>query len=182
MIELDPFTKAERINEPWKPAHAAETDARTLEDAHWGGCSWLSSGGVMTKEMIKKMAARPIIFAMANPVPEIWPDEAKEVRPDAIIATGRSDFPNQVNNVLGFPYIFRGALDVRASKITENMKIAAANALAMLAREDVPDAWLMPMAVKCVYGKNHIIPTLSTHDCCCYHRPLLKPLYRRCCP
>ena len=120
----------------WKSAHAVDTDARSLEDALVGADVFLglSSGGALTKSMVEKMAPRPIIFAMANPVPEIWPAEAKEVRPDAVIATGRSDFPNQVNNVLGFPYIFRGALDVRASKITENMKIAAANALAMLAR------------------------------------------------
>ena len=146
----------------WKSAHAADTDARSLEDALVGADVFLglSSGGALTKGMVEKMAPRPIIFAMANPVPEIWPAEAKEVRPDAVIATGRSDFPNQVNNVLGFPYIFRGALDVRASKITENMKIAAANALAMLAREDVPDAVADAYGGQSLaYGEDYIIPT-----------------------
>ena len=146
----------------WKSAHAADTDARSLEDALVGADVFLglSSGGALTKSMVEKMAPRPIIFAMANPVPEIWPAEAKEVRPDAVIATGRSDFPNQVNNVLGFPYIFRGALDVRASKITENMKIAAANALAMLAREDVPDAVADAYGGQSLaYGEDYIIPT-----------------------
>ncbi|MDC1406910.1 NADP-dependent malic enzyme [Candidatus Puniceispirillum sp.] len=146
----------------WKSAHAANTDARSLEDALVGADVFLglSSGGALTKSMVEKMAPRPIIFAMANPVPEIWPAEAKEVRPDAVIATGRSDFPNQVNNVLGFPYIFRGALDVRASKITENMKIAAANALAMLAREDVPDAVADAYGGQSLtYGEDYIIPT-----------------------
>ncbi|MGB1329727.1 MAG: NADP-dependent malic enzyme [Candidatus Puniceispirillaceae bacterium] len=146
----------------WKSAHAVDTDARSLEDALVGADVFLglSSGGALTKSMVEKMAPRPIIFAMANPVPEIWPAEAKEVRPDAVIATGRSDFPNQVNNVLGFPYIFRGALDVRASKITENMKIAAANALAMLAREDVPDAVADAYGGQSLaYGEDYIIPT-----------------------
>ena len=109
--------------------------------------------------MIKKMAPRPIIFAMANPDPEIMPNDAKAARPDAIIATGRSDFPNQVNNVLGFPYIFRGALDVRASAINEEMKIAAANAIAMLAREDVPDEVNSAYAgASLKYGEDYIIP------------------------
>ena len=146
----------------WKSAHAADTDARSLEDALVGADVFLglSSGGALTKSMVEKMAPRPIIFAMANPVPEIWPAEAKEVRPDAVIATGRSDFPNQVNNVLGFPYIFRCALDVRASKITENMKIAAAKALAMLAREDVPDAVADAYGGQSLtYGEDYIIPT-----------------------
>ena len=126
----------------WKSAHAVKTDARTLEDALVGADVFLglSVAGAVTPKMVETMAERPIIFAMANPVPEIMPEDAKKVRPDAIIATGRSDYPNQVNNVLGFPYIFRGALDVRASKINEEMKIAAAEAIAMLAREDVPDA------------------------------------------
>ena len=105
------------------------------------------------------MAQRPIIFAMANPVPEIMPEDAKKVRPDAIIATGRSDYPNQVNNVLGFPYIFRGALDVRASKINEEMKVAAAEAIAMLAREDVPDAVAEAYGGQVLqYGEDYIIP------------------------
>ena len=126
----------------WKSAQAVRTKARSLAEALESADVFLglSAAGAMTKDMVKKMAGRPIIFAMANPVPEIMPDEAKSVRPDAIIATGRSDFPNQVNNVLGFPYIFRGALDVRASKINEEMKIAAANAIALLAREDVPES------------------------------------------
>ena len=153
--------RKESMNQ-WKSAHAVNTDARSLEEALVGADIFLglSTGGVLTKNMVAKMAPRPIIFAMANPVPEIWPAEAKEVRPDAIIATGRSDFPNQVNNVLGFPYIFRGALDVRASKITEEMKIAAANALAMLAREDVPDAVADAYDGKALsYGEDYIIPT-----------------------
>ena len=153
--------RTESMNQ-WKSAHAVDTEARSLEEALVGADVFLglSSGGVLTQNMVAKMAPRPIIFAMANPVPEIWPAEAKAVRPDAIIATGRSDFPNQVNNVLGFPYIFRGALDVRASKITEEMKIAAANALAMLAREDVPDAVADAYDGKSLsYGEDYIIPT-----------------------
>jgi malate dehydrogenase (oxaloacetate-decarboxylating)(NADP+) len=125
----------------WKSAHAIETDARTLEDAVKGSDVFLglSAKGAMTQDMVSTMKKAPIIFAMANPDPEITPEDVKAVRPDAIVATGRSDYPNQVNNVLGFPYIFRGALDVRATTINEAMKIAAAEALAALAREDVPD-------------------------------------------
>src|SRR5687767_12055876 len=125
----------------WKSAHAVITDARTLEEALVGADVFLglSAAGALKPEMVMAMAPRPIIFAMANPDPEITPPEAKAARPDAIIATGRSDYPNQVNNVLGFPYIFRGALDVRATTINDAMKIAAAEALAALAREDVPD-------------------------------------------
>ncbi|MGN6156224.1 MAG: NADP-dependent malic enzyme, partial [Sphingomicrobium sp.] len=125
----------------WKSAHAVDTDARTLPDALVGADVFLglSAANVLTKAMVTKMAEQPIIFAMANPDPEIWPPDAMEARPDAIIATGRSDFPNQVNNVLGFPFIFRGALDVRATAINEEMKIAAAEALAQLAREPVPE-------------------------------------------
>ncbi len=125
----------------WKSAHAIATPARTLTQALEGADVFfgLSAKGALTKEMVRSMADRPIIFAMANPDPEITPEEARAARPDAIIATGRSDYPNQVNNVLGFPYIFRGALDVRASTINEPMKIAAAESLAMLARHDVPD-------------------------------------------
>src|SRR6476660_954944 len=125
----------------WKSAHAAETDSRTLAEALDGADVFLglSAAGALKPEMVKTMARDPIIFAMANPDPEIWPPDAKEVRPDAIIATGRSDFPNQVNNVLGFPFIFRGALDVRATAINDEMKIAAAEALAELAREPVPE-------------------------------------------
>jgi malate dehydrogenase (oxaloacetate-decarboxylating)(NADP+) len=125
----------------WKSAHAVKTSARTLEDAFEGAdvAFGLSVKGAFTPKMVKSMAAKPIIFAMANPDPEISPEEVAQVRDDAIMATGRSDYPNQINNVLGFPYIFRGALDVRASAINMEMKIAAARALAELAREDVPD-------------------------------------------
>ena len=145
----------------WKSAHAVKTDARTLEDALVGADVFLglSVAGAVTPKMVETMAERPIIFAMANPVPEIMPEDAKKVRPDAIIATGRSDYPNQVNNVLGFPYIFRGALDVRASKINEEMKVAAAEAIAMLAREDVPDAVAEAYGGQVLqYGEDYIIP------------------------
>ena len=145
----------------WKSAHAVKTDARTLEEALVGSDVFLglSVAGAVSPQMVESMADRPIIFAMANPVPEIMPEEAKKVRPDAIIATGRSDYPNQVNNVLGFPYIFRGALDVRASKINEDMKIAAAEAIAMLAREDVPDAVAEAYGGQVLqYGEDYIIP------------------------
>src|ERR1044071_3668201 len=125
----------------WKSAHAVETKARTLEEAFEGAdvAFGLSQKGAFTIDMVKSMAAKPIIFAMANPDPEITVEDVAQVRSDAIMATGRSDYPNQVNNVLGFPYIFRGALDVRARTINEEMKAAAAEALAKLAREDVPD-------------------------------------------
>jgi malate dehydrogenase (oxaloacetate-decarboxylating)(NADP+) len=125
----------------WKSAHAVNTKSRSLEDAMAGADVFLglSVKGAVTKEMVAAMAPNPIIFAMANPDPEITPEEISAVRDDAIMATGRSDYPNQVNNVLGFPYIFRGALDVRATTINDEMKIACAEALAMLAREDVPD-------------------------------------------
>lgn len=145
----------------WKSAHAVATKTRTLEEALVGADVFLglSVAGVVSQEMVKSMAPKPIIFAMANPTPEIMPDEAKAASPDAIIATGRSDFPNQVNNVLGFPYIFRGALDVRASSITENMKIAAAQAIANLAREDVPDEVNEAYDGKIMqYGNDYIIP------------------------
>jgi len=145
----------------WKSAHAVETDHRTLAEAMVGADIFLglSVKDAVTKSMVKEMADKPIIFAMANPDPEIRPEEIAEVRGDAIVATGRSDFPNQVNNVLGFPYIFRGALDVRATTINEEMKIAAAEALAELAREDVPDE--VAAAYKGnrpVYGPGYIIP------------------------
>src|SRR6185369_13905340 len=121
--------------------HAANTDRRTLTEALEGADVFLglSAAGALKPEMVMKMAPRPIIFAMANPDPEITPPEAKAARPDAIIATGRSDYPNQVNNVLGFPFIFRGALDVRATAINDEMKIAAAHAIAELARQQVPE-------------------------------------------
>ncbi|MFI4934004.1 MAG: NADP-dependent malic enzyme [Caulobacterales bacterium] len=132
--------RTESMNQ-WKSAHAVETDARTLTDALKGADAFfgLSVKGAVTGEQIKLMAKSPIIFALANPDPEITPEEVRAVRDDAIVATGRSDYPNQVNNVLGFPYIFRGALDVRARRVNMEMKIACAHALAQLAREDVPD-------------------------------------------
>ncbi|KPF54106.1 malic enzyme [Novosphingobium sp. AAP1] len=135
----------------WKSAHAVDTPARTLEEALDGADIFLglSAADALKPEWVKKMAPQPIIFAMANPDPEINPDAAKAVRPDCVIATGRSDYPNQVNNVLGFPYIFRGALDVQATAINEEMKIAAASAIAELAREPVPEE------VAAAYGKNH---------------------------
>jgi malate dehydrogenase (oxaloacetate-decarboxylating)(NADP+) len=145
----------------WKSAHAAATKARTLTDALDGADVFfgLSVKGAVTKEMVRRMADKPIIFAMANPDPEITPEEAREASPHAIIATGRSDYPNQVNNVLGFPYIFRGALDVRASTINEAMKIAAAEALANLAREDVPDeVHSASTGRKLTFGPEYIIP------------------------
>src|ERR1700722_12015298 len=145
----------------WKSAHAVQTKARTLSDALEGADIFfgLSVKGAMTQDMVRKMADKPIIFAMANPDPEITPEEAREASKDAIIATGRSDYPNQVNNVLGFPYIFRGALDVRASTINEQMKIAAAQAIAALAREDVPDEVATAYrGARPVYGPDYIIP------------------------
>ena len=145
----------------WKSAHASRTSARTLAEAMVGAdvVFGLSAKGAITPAMIASMAAKPIIFAMANPDPEIVPDEARAVRPDAIVATGRSDYPNQVNNVLGFPYIFRGALDVRASTINDQMKIAASHAIAALAREDVPDEVSAAYAGRRLhYGPDYIIP------------------------
>ena len=142
--------------------HAVDTDKRTLADAAKGAdvLLGLSAAGVFTKEIVKSLAPDPIIFAMANPTPEITPEEVREVRNDVIMATGRSDYPNQVNNVLGFPYIFRGALDVRARTINEEMKIAAARALAALAREDVPDEVARAYRVdRLQYGRDYIIPT-----------------------
>jgi malate dehydrogenase (oxaloacetate-decarboxylating)(NADP+) len=145
----------------WKSAHAIETDARTLADAMKGAdvVFGLSAKGTLSDDMIRSMAPSPIIFAMANPDPEITPEEVAAIRDDAIMATGRSDYPNQVNNVLGFPYIFRGALDVRATTINEDMKIAAARALAALAREDVPDEVAAAyQGVRPKFGPNYIIP------------------------
>lgn len=145
----------------WKSAHAVDTDARSLADALKGADVFfgLSVAGSMTPEMVMDMADNPIIFAMANPDPEIAPEQVKAIRDDAIMATGRSDYPNQVNNVLGFPYIFRGALDARASTINDEMKIAAAWALAELAREDVPDEVLAAYpGERLHYGRDYIIP------------------------
>ncbi|KPF88023.1 malic enzyme [alpha proteobacterium AAP38] len=152
--------RAEGMNQ-WKSAHAVVTDARTLADAVAGSDVFvgLSAKGAMTPAMVKSMAKNPIIFALANPDPEITPEEVRQVRDDAIVATGRSDYPNQVNNVLGFPYIFRGALDVRASTINDQMKIAAARALAALAREDVPDEVDAAYSGRRLrYGPEYIIP------------------------
>ena len=144
----------------WKSAHAVDTTARRLAEAIEGADVFfgVSAAGALTKEMVASMADRPIIFAMANPDPEITPEEVAQVRDDAIVATGRSDYPNQVNNVLGFPYIFRGALDVQARTINEPMKIAAAQALAELARADVPDAVAKVYGRRLRYGPDYIIP------------------------
>ena len=145
----------------WKSAHAVQTQTRTLEEAMQGADVFLglSVKDAVSQQMVTAMADKPIIFAMANPDPEITPDDVKAVRPDAIIATGRSDYPNQINNVLGFPYIFRGALDVRASTINDDMKIAAANAIAALAREDVPDEVDAAYSDQhLIYGSEYLIP------------------------
>lgn len=152
--------RTEGMNQ-WKSAHAAATKARTLSQAMEGTEVFfgLSVKGALTRDMVASMAKRPIIFAMANPDPEITPEEARSISPQAIIATGRSDYPNQVNNVLGFPYIFRGALDVRATTINDAMKIAAAEALAQLAREDVPDEVHSASAGRrLTFGPEYIIP------------------------
>jgi malate dehydrogenase (oxaloacetate-decarboxylating)(NADP+) len=153
--------RAEDMNQ-WKSAHAVDTDKRTLAEALQGADVFigLSAKGALSGELVKTMAPKPIIFAMANPDPEITPEEVYAVRPDAIVATGRSDYPNQVNNVLGFPYIFRGALDVRARRVNMEMKIACANALAMLAREDVPDEVAAAYhGAQLKFGPEYIIPT-----------------------
>jgi malate dehydrogenase (oxaloacetate-decarboxylating)(NADP+) len=152
--------REEGMNE-YKACFARETDARTLEDAMQGADVFvgLSVADVVSQDMVRSMAERPIIFAMANPDPEIKYELAKEARPDAIVATGRSDYPNQVNNVLGFPFIFRGALDVQACQINEDMKLAAAQALAALAREDVPDSVLRAYGLESLrFGPDYIIP------------------------
>ncbi|RRH77883.1 NADP-dependent malic enzyme [Falsigemmobacter faecalis] len=152
--------RTEGMNQ-WKSAHAARTDHRTLEEAMRGADVFLgvSAKGAVTQDMVASMADNPVIFAMANPDPEITPEEAHAVRPDAIVATGRSDYPNQVNNVLGFPYLFRGALDIHARAINDEMKIACAEALARLAREDVPDEVAMAYGRKLSFGRDYIIPT-----------------------
>ena len=144
----------------WKSAHAIDTDRRTLEEALDGADIFLglSAAGALKPEWVAKMADQPIIFAMANPDPEITPDDARAVRPDAIIATGRSDYPNQVNNVLGFPFIFRGALDVQATAINEEMKIAAARAIAELARQPVPEEVAAAYGKSQQFGRDYIIP------------------------
>ena len=145
----------------WKAPHAVDTDMRTLEEAMVGADVFfgLSAAGIVSQDMVKSMAANPIIFAMANPDPEILPEDIKAARDDAIIATGRSDYPNQVNNVLGFPYIFRGALDVRARNVNEEMKLACAHALADLARQDVPEEVAAAYhGNRPKYGPDYIIP------------------------
>ncbi|MGE0502715.1 MAG: NADP-dependent malic enzyme [Rhizobiaceae bacterium] len=152
--------RTEGMNQ-WKSAHAAKTDARSLADALEGADVFfgLSAKGALTTAMVQSMAKNPVIFAMANPDPEITPEEVAEIRTDAIMATGRSDYPNQVNNVLGFPYIFRGALDVRATTINDAMKVAAAEALAALARQDVPDDVAAAyQGNRPKFGANYIIP------------------------
>ena len=152
--------RTEGMNQ-WKSAHAVETTKRTLTDALEGADVFLglSVRGALTGAMVARMAPRPIIFAMANPDPEITPAEAHAAAPDAIVATGRSDYPNQVNNVLGFPFIFRGALDVRATTINEEMKVAAARALADLARQRVPEEVAAAYGVTHSFGTDYIIPT-----------------------
>jgi len=158
------YSGRQNLNQ-WKSSHAIDTKDRELSDAIKDADVFLglSAKGVLTKDMVKKMSNNPIIFACANPDPEIKPEEVEEIRSDAIIATGRSDYPNQVNNLIGFPYIFRGALDVRSKTINEEMKIAAAKAIANLAREDVPDEVVAAMGgERPHYGKDYIIP--STFD------------------
>jgi malate dehydrogenase (oxaloacetate-decarboxylating)(NADP+) len=152
--------RTEGMNQ-WKSGHAVNTDLRTLEQSMVNADVFLgvSVKGAVTQDMVKSMADNPVIFAMANPDPEITPEEAHEVRPDAIVATGRSDYPNQVNNVLGFPYLFRGALDIHARAINDPMKIACAQALAELAREDVPDEVAVAYGRKLTFGRDYIIPT-----------------------
>jgi malate dehydrogenase (oxaloacetate-decarboxylating)(NADP+) len=152
--------RTEGMNQ-WKSAHAAVTDARSLTEAMAGADVFLgvSAKGAVTQDMVTGMAPDPVIFAMANPDPEITPEAAHEVRPDAIVATGRSDYPNQVNNVLGFPYLFRGALDIHARAINDEMKIACARALAELARQDVPDEVALAYGRELSFGRDYIIPT-----------------------
>ncbi len=152
--------RTEGMNQ-WKSAHAVNTELRSLEEAMDGADVFLgvSVKGAVTQEMVRSMADNPVIFAMANPNPEITPEEAHEVRVDAIVATGRSDYPNQVNNVLGFPYLFRGALDINARAINDEMKIACAHALAQLAREDVPDEVALAYGKSLTFGRDYIIPT-----------------------
>jgi len=162
IVDLEGVVHDERDDlDQWKRRHAIKTPLRTLEQAMKGAdcVLGLSAAGAITQDMVKSMAKNPIIFAMANPDPEITPEQVHAVRRDAIVATGRSDYPNQVNNVLGFPYIFRGALDVRARTINEDMKIACAKALAALAREDVPDEVAAAYhGARPSFGRDYIIP------------------------
>lgn len=152
--------RTEGMNQ-WKSAHAVKTESRSLDQVMQNADVFLgvSVKGAVTPQMLASMAPNPVIFAMANPDPEITPEEAHAVRKDAIVATGRSDYPNQVNNVLGFPYLFRGALDIHARAINDEMKIACAQALAALAREDVPDEVAMAYGQKLTFGREYIIPT-----------------------
>jgi len=152
--------RTEGMNQ-WKSGHAVTTELRTLEEAMVGADVFLgvSVKGAVTQDMLLSMAPDPVIFAMANPDPEITPEDAHAVREDAIVATGRSDYPNQVNNVLGFPYLFRGALDINARAINDEMKIACARALAALAREDVPDEVNIAYGTELSFGRDYIIPT-----------------------
>ena len=165
MTAKEVIYKGRKNIDQFKSSHAIETEFRTLGDAIKDADVFLglSAKDVVSKDMVKSMAANPIIFACANPDPEIKPELIQEVRSDAIIATGRSDYPNQVNNLIGFPYIFRGALDVRAKEINESMKVAAAKAIALLARENVPDEVVSAYGGdRPRYGKEYIIP--STFD------------------
>jgi malate dehydrogenase (oxaloacetate-decarboxylating)(NADP+) len=152
--------RTEGMNQ-WKSAHAVKTDLRDLAEAMAGADVFLgvSAKGAVTQAMVESMAPNPVIFAMANPDPEITPEDAHAVREDAIVATGRSDYPNQVNNVLGFPYLFRGALDIHARAINDEMKIACAEALAALARAEVPDEVAVAYGRKLTFGRDYIIPT-----------------------
>ena len=157
--------KGRKNIDQFKSAFAVETNLRTLGEAMKNADVFLglSAKDVVSKDMVKSMSKNPIIFACANPDPEIRPELIKEARSDAIIATGRSDYPNQVNNLIGFPYIFRGAVDVRAKEINEEMKVAAAKAIALLARENVPDEVVSAYGGdRPRYGKEYIIP--STFD------------------
>jgi malate dehydrogenase (oxaloacetate-decarboxylating)(NADP+) len=154
------------LMDPWKEELAADTPARTLAEIMAGADVFigLSAAGVVTPDMVRSMARDPIVFAMANPDPEIGYDEARAARPDAIVATGRSDYPNQVNNVLGFPFIFRGALDVRATDIDDGMQLAAVRALADLAHEDVPDSVLRAYGLEALrFGREYLIPKPVDH-------------------
>ncbi|MCL4161465.1 UNVERIFIED_CONTAM: hypothetical protein GTU68_002400, partial [Idotea baltica] len=161
LVDVDGVLYKDRGDiDEWRAPHAIDTPKRTLAEAVAGADLFLglSAPGVLTPEMLETMNDKPIIFAMANPDPEITPEDAYDARPDAIVATGRSDYPNQVNNVLGFPYIFRGAIDVQASTINDEMKIAAARAIAQLARQDVHDEVAAAYGRKMRYGPEYIIP------------------------
>src|SRR5207244_8564305 len=150
----------------WKGVFAQGSEPRTLVEVARGAdvMVGLSARGVISKEMVASMAANPVLFALANPVPEILPEEVMEVRSDVIMATGRSDYPNQVNNVLGFPGIFRGALDVRAKAINDEMKLAASHALAALARQDVPESVSAAYGGQAFhFGRDYIIPRSEEH-------------------